>query len=1001
VLSVSAVGSSSGAADYFAKDDYYTSGETGDRSEWGGRGAGELGLKGEVTKEQFEAVLNGKLPNGEQVGNPKNRRVGMDLTFSMPKSASVLAYVGGDERILEANRAAVRETMGWTEKRFAEARSYIRSKSGDAVGTGKLVFAMFEHDTSRALDPQGHIHSVIANMTQDKDGAWIALHNDELWKNNTSIGAAYHAALREKLEDLGYKTELTGKHGQFEISGVDAKLTAEFSQRRSEILEEAGKQGKSSPAQLDNITLSTRDGKVHDADRSELIAGWKGRARALGIATSHLVSDAKAFVSQSPEVKSGLDKLSHGWHKASDAISGLLRQLRQGEDPLIDANAGSKGKAEFNTQRAVASAVRIVSEGEAAFTPEKLVHQALSLGLKGVRAESVETRISELVKTSRLIPGLSDRLDGKLTHLTTPAELARETKITMAIERGRGAVQSVVDPRKVTQRLSEEAAFPLNPGQMAAASLALAGKDLIAAVQGVAGAGKSTMLASLARVAEGEGKEVVGLAFQNKMVGDLADGAGIKAQTVSSFVNEHIRAANVGGAGQTLQNKIIVVDESSMVGNKPMADLIKITENLGADRLVLVGDRQQLAAIDSGKSFSLIQAAGAKTALMTENLRARNETMQTVAALASKGEARAALDILGDRVKHSENPADAAAKQWLSLGKEDREATRIFSSGRVSRAQINQNVQEGLQKEGTLGKDIYAGKILSRVNLSSEELRYASSYREGQVLEVSMANRDIGLAKGRYEISGKDQSGNVLLKTGNKVQKINPQNIDPKKNHGLSLSERENIKLHKNDQIRWSANDKKRGLQNSALAKVVDVTKDGIKVETANKQILELKGNDPMLAKLDLAYALNMHMAQGITTDKAIAAMHSSEKHLSSQRLFNVTVSRVRDDITLFTDDKDKLAQQIERTPGNKSSSLETLGKLTIDKEPAAAQRSLARATGSSVQERGRAPMVKESETGKGQPESLKTNIGQGKPAPEPAQEQVRQITEKSLELKL
>jgi len=111
----------------------------------------------------------------------------------------------------------------------------------------------------------------------------------------------------------------------------------------------------------------------------------------------------------------------------------------------------------------------------------------------------------------------------------------------------------------------------------------------------------------------------------------------------------------------------------------------------------------------------------------------------------------------------------------------------------------------------------------------------------------------------------------------------------------------------------------------------VGVDADGVKVETADKVLLTLSLGDPMLSRLDLAYSLNMHMAQGITTDKAITVMSSHERNLSNQRLFNVGVTRVRDELTMVVDDKEKLARQLDMNPGNKTSSLETLGRLDID----------------------------------------------------------------------
>ncbi|PKP96375.1 MAG: DNA helicase, partial [Alphaproteobacteria bacterium HGW-Alphaproteobacteria-13] len=126
--SIASVRSSSGAADYFASDNYYTPEENAEAGVWGGEGARALGLEGQVERDQFESILNGRLPDGEMVGQVEGRRLGLDLTFSMPKSASILALVSGDRRILDAHLAAVKSTMSQlVEKRFAESRNYERS----------------------------------------------------------------------------------------------------------------------------------------------------------------------------------------------------------------------------------------------------------------------------------------------------------------------------------------------------------------------------------------------------------------------------------------------------------------------------------------------------------------------------------------------------------------------------------------------------------------------------------------------------------------------------------------------------------------------------------------------------------------------------------------------------------------------------------------------------------------------------------------------------------
>src|SRR3546814_2558614 len=134
---------------------------------------------------------------------------------------------------------------------------------------------------------------------------------------------------------------------------------------------------------------------------------------------------------------------------------------------------------------------------------------------------------------------------------------------------------------------------------------------------------------------------------------------------------------------------------------------------------------------------------------------------------------------------------------------------------------------------------------------------------------------------------------------------------------------KKDLHLREGDRIRWTANDKERGLLNAALARVIGIDAAGVTVETADRSRLTLDLGDPMLSRLDLAYSLNMHMAQGITTDKAITVMSSHERNLSNQRLFNVGVTRVRDELTMVVDDREKLERQLDMNPGNKTSALE------------------------------------------------------------------------------
>lgn len=960
--SIASVRSSSGAANYFTKDDfvsgeYYTDDAATEVSQWGGEGLRDSPLGGTVTKEAFEKVLNGETPTGEQVDSRDGRRPGIDLTFSAPKSVSIMAYIAGDARILGpdgAHTMAVQKTMAWVEKNLAEGRKTVDGKTAP-VATGNLVYALFQHDTSRALDPQAHIHAIVANMTRMPDGKWQALHADKIWANNTVIGSIYHSFLRNEMDKLGYKTELQGKHGTFEITGVPKTVLEAFSQRREEIMLKAEQLGIVSPKGRDGVTVTTRDPKLKVEDRDGLLKTWQDKAAALGFNGKDLAA-AALQVATAREADGPLDR---SYQAIVDAVAGareVLSGLMRSPDPLVDRGILRlvRSPAEGRAQLAVASAVRIHGQREAAFEIHRVAKTALDLGLKGVTIDHVSARIDKLVDQGKLLPG-EIRVNGRMADaVTTPEAVATEETIIAHFENGKGQISPIVPAADAPARLQAASPHELNAGQLAAATMIVSGSDRHVLVQGVAGAGKSTMLQAAATVLRDEGKNVLGLAFQNKMVVDMKEGmapknlsvedmkaAGIEAQTIASFIwqnqrhleNPHTPAAQA--RRDEMKNTVIVVDETSMVSSDDMLKLVAIAEALGVVKTGDIGDRQQLSSIDQGKAFAMAQAAGAPMARMDQNIRINpdNKQLLTVAALANVGKAGQALRVLGDNVQEHGEPARQAAEMWLALSPDERAATGVFASGRESRGVINEEIQAGLLREGSIKGDGLYVTIQESVSTVREEFRYAHTYKVGQTLNATGHVPEAGIQRGQYEVTRVFGNGKVELQgeSGRKLR-FDPQKIDPvNKQNRLEVSTLNTVKIHEGDKIRWTATDKDRGLMNSAIAQVVSIEGSSVTFESASKEQITLERGDPMLSRLDLAYSLNMHMAQGITADKAIGVMLSYEKNLSNQRLFNVLVTRVKDGITMVVDDQTRLAQQLDRSPGDKTSALESLGRLDID----------------------------------------------------------------------
>ena len=292
MLSIGVLGSASQGASYYERDGYYAKDDPEHKaaSAWAGAGAAALGLDGEVDADVFRTVLEGKVPDGSgtQLGRRGKEgsiehRPGRDLTFSAPKSVSLAALVGGDERIVDAHDRAVAATLAWVEKNAGETRMQDPA-TGRMVraGSQKIVAATFRHDTSRNLDPQLHTHAVLANLVQGEDGKWRSMANEGLYERQKLIGMLYRSELARGLSRLGYGVEKTHADGRFEIAGVARQVVEAFSTRRAEIEAAMAERGlgdsADSPRLAERAALMTRAAK-RDIDREELRGVWERQAR--------------------------------------------------------------------------------------------------------------------------------------------------------------------------------------------------------------------------------------------------------------------------------------------------------------------------------------------------------------------------------------------------------------------------------------------------------------------------------------------------------------------------------------------------------------------------------------------------------------------------------------------------------------------------------------------------------------------------------------------------
>ena len=923
VVSIGAVSSPAQGVAYFERDGYYAKDDAAHReaSAWTGAGAKALGLSGPVEPDVFRAVLDGAVPDGSgkrlgRLDRDGNRihRPGRDLTFSAPKSVSLAALVGGDERVVEAHDRAVGRALGWVERNVAETRVHDRAL-GRLVRTGgqKTVAACFRHDTSRNLDPQLHTHAVIANMVQGPDGKWRTMSNERLYASKMLIGALYRAELAQELGGLGYAIEKTHADGRFEIAGVSRTVVEAFSTRRQVIEAALAARGAGGPAAdprlAERAALMTRAAK-RDVDRAGLGTVWARQAADLGF-------DARALVAEARSRAAGMD-----------------RESGQIQLPLSGEGKAPAGRESNPARDAVEWAVAHLAEREAVFSRTDLLAAAIARRPGAVAIGDAERAVAGLERDGALhaanlpVPGES---------LTTDRALAEERETIALMERGQGAVRPIMRRWIATPLLHNGR---LNTGQREAVRTILGSRDRTVGVQGYAGTGKTVMLGRARTLAEKAGYRTMGLAPSASAARTLAREAGIESETLQRFLARHDgvaggRLSRKGGRAlrAAFRKTVLVVDEGSLASTRQARDLLRIAETLRIPRVVLVGDARQLDAVDAGKPFAQLQQAGMATAVMDRILRQKDAELREAVEASLAGDVRRAFDRLGERVAevNPDNLAGAAAARWLRLSGPERENTGVMAPSHELRRQINGHIRERLARDGVIRGPAHQGERLVSHGYTNAEKTLAANYAPGDIVAFHRDYRSLGVGKGdERRVARVDAAVGTVFLDGPKGEQVawRPHMTGAKRG-GVEVYRAEGIELRAGDRVRWTRNDLGLGLVNSGTAEVAAVRDGRVSFRLEDGRLLELGKGDPQLRHLDHAWAATVHGFQGRTVDRVIAVMEARHPHLTTLKSFYVEISRARHAAELVTDDAKALHEQLEAVTGERIAALEAVEPAT------------------------------------------------------------------------
>ncbi len=849
------------AKDYYTRQlersDYYMKDSAEMPGQWHGLGAELLGLKGEVKQGDYFSLCDNVNPEtGESLtrNTKTQRRVLYDFTFDAPKSVSLAYEVGGDERVLDAFREAVRGTMGEME---AAMMGRVRTNGADEDrATSNMVWAEFVHRTTRPVDgvpdPQLHCHATVFNATYDvREEKWKAAQFSNLVRDKGYYQAAFHSRLAGNLRELGYGIERDGN--SFRLAGIDRATADKFS-RRAEIIE--------AEAQRLGIDDAKRKGELGRRTRQQK------QERPLGVA-----------------------ELRQEWRRRIDDTESAA---------ISGASAGQDTKT-LSAGQAVDYALAHSYERASVVTEKELLKTAL---IQSVGNASVGEIHGELNRDNIVRKDV-----GGQRYATTKKVYREELAVLNFVREGKGKYRKLggVQEPVLDANLSAE--------QREAALRILNSRDVAVGLIGGAGTGKTRMMQATVKAIEDGGKEVFTFAPSAKASRGVLRQEGFKtADTVEKLLSD-------AQMQQRIHGQVLWIDEAGLLSTKDMKRIFDLAKRQEA-RVILSGDARQHSSVIRGDALRILERdAGMQFAELKQVRRQTNKDYREAVTEISEGDRRAgdgrtrlehgveALDKMGAIVevegeaRYRHIAADyVATTSDIKHGGEHKTAL-VVSPTHAEAGKVTEAIREGLK-----GADRITGRereftSLAGLNLTEAQRGDALNYRPGDV--VQFVQNAKGYRRGeRATVKQADGNGVMVERENGRVEKLALQQANR-----FQLYEARQLKLAKGDRLRITQNgftaETRRGgkaaksrLDNGDIFEVSGFTREG-DIELSNGFIVPRN-----YGGLAHGYVVTSHASQGATVDKVLIALGTESLAATNRQQFYVSVSRGRESVRLYTDDK-------------------------------------------------------------------------------------------------
>lgn len=859
-------------SDALVKADYYLDDQEM-KGIFQGRLAERLGLGKDASKEQFYALCENRHPGTGAPLTPRTkdeRTVGYDINFHCPKSVSIVHALSKDGHILEAFQKSVTETMQAIE---ADSKGRVR-KNGSYRDrqTGELVWADFTHQTARPVDghdPDPHLHAHCYVFNMTWDETEKQMKAGQFRDIKRDM-PYYQAFFHKQLSDKLADLGYTIRKTDksFEIDGVPSEAITLFSKRTDEIGRIAKEYGITSAQELAELGARTRAKKQKGSSMAELRAHWRKQINDLDI--------------------SGQQDWNH-----------VIRHKERQQQPILPAAHCVDHALKHNFERlSVMPYRRLLAEA-----------YKYSLGNNSVSSGGIAQALD---KDKRLI-----RVQERGQDFCTTREVLQEEKQMIQLaQNGIG---------KVTPLYDYEPVLNLKGQQAEAVNEVLTTTNRVSIIRGAAGAGKTSLMREAVAMIEQKGKQVTVVAPTARASrGVLREEGFAQAETVAMLLaNKELQ--------NQLKDQVLWVDEAGLLGTKDMAALLHIAEQKNA-RIILGGDTRQHASVIRGDALRILNTVGGiRTAEVNKIYRQRNIDYRYAVAELSKGniqEGFQKLDEMGAiQSVDPHKPNDTLVEDYVATLKKGKTAL-VVSPTHKQGEEVTNSIRSKLRSSGMIGKKEVAFRKYRSLSLTHAQKTDWRNYTPGQAVQFSQNHQGIKRGSvwtihesGKEGIQIKDKEGNTASLPIGK-----PEHFEVYEKAEINLSKGDIVQITRNG---FDTQDKR--LNNGQVLQVAKVSRNGDihLLNTTSKAIYTL---DKEFGHLAHAHCVTSHASQGKTVDEVFISQPAGTFSATDAKQFYVSVSRARDQVKIYTDDKEGLLEHASQI-GNRQSASELVAGKPIHKD--------------------------------------------------------------------